>query len=216
MTSVLGDVIARAIEATAASGWQAEDAALRAELAEVDAAERMRRMRDAGVAAPRDVWRAIARDELDLTRTKALRAVVRWYRASDPPPTLVLAGDTGTGKSTAAAWWLAQAGGILERATAVATAWDSSTVSAQDRREAVCGVRCLVLDDVGTEPGRYREPMAEALREVVEARQSLRTIVTTNLTREQLSARYPDGRLDSRLSRVAWVVCDGEDLRRAT
>jgi hypothetical protein len=151
---------------------------------------------------------------VDTGRTLAMRTVVRWLGAADAPPVLVLAGSTGTGKSTAAAWWLAEVGGRLERATAIATAWDSSTVTAQERRESACSTRCLVLDDVGTEPVRYRGAMAEALRELMEARQSLRTLVTTNLTRSQFAARYPDGRLDSRLSRAAWVKCVGEDLRR--
>jgi len=215
----IGQSITAAIErlrrASEASGWEREDARVRAELSAVERAQRADRLRRAGIALPPAERQALIAGALDLSRTHAGRFVQAWHERGHAYPVLVLQGPPGVGKSVASAWWLVQTGGLLRSATAVATAWDSSTVRAQDERELLSHVACLVLDDVGTEVDRYAGAMGAALRELLEVRQGARTIITTNLTAERWARRYPDDRLASRMARAYRATCVGEDLRRS-
>jgi DNA replication protein DnaC len=79
----------------------------------------------------------------------------------------------------------------------------------------MCSAGLFVLDDLGSELADRVEAMVAALRELLETRQHLRTIITTNLTRELWAQRYPDARIKSRMARVAWVSDKGPDLRPA-
>lgn len=177
-------------------------------------AARADRLRRAGAGLRPQEREGIVNATLDLERTKAIRAVVRWRTARvDDWPTLVLKGPRGTGKSVAAIWYLAQTGGHIRSPTSVARVWISTTNRAADEQLELCQSATLLIDDVGTELPHQVAAVGAALRELLEARQSLRTILTTNLTREAFEARYPDERLISRMERAAWVDVDGPDLR---
>ena len=125
---------------------------------------------------------------------------------------LVLSGHTGCGKSSAAAFALADRTGIWIHAPDLARPpLDGNN---GDDRMRYCGL--LVLDDVGTEysPRGYA---ANRICSVLEHREGNRrpTIVTTNLTAEQFKAAYGE-RLASRLNGdpLGWQHVSGPDLRR--
>lgn len=216
MIEPLKDILARCQHATARSEWQGADDRAGEEQRAVDAAAREHRLRRAQAALDPDMWRAITAAQYDPGRAKAGRTVLAWLGTRGAAyPVLGLQGGAGVGKSTAACWWIANrsGGGHVRGATAIATAWSSSSVRASEDREWLCQCGALVLDDVGTEIRQHAEGMGAALRELLERRQGLRTIVTTNLSRDAWALRYPDARIASRMARVAWVVCTGQDMR---
>jgi DNA replication protein DnaC len=218
VTASLQELLARALPALYADeeALRAHELAELGELEAVERAARERRLRRSGASCSPEMREAIVSGSLDLEATRSARTVDRWLRSGHAFPTLVLSGGGGCGKSTAAAWALAQSasGGTVRSATAVARAWLSTTNRAGDEQDAMCIASLLVLDDVGTELGHQVEAMGAALRELLETRQHLRTIITTNLTKSAWAERYPDARIASRMQRAAWVVDDGADLRR--
>lgn len=177
-------------------------------------AERRQLLQRAGAGLAPAVRDSIVDGNLDLDHTKALRAVVRWRARGQDYPTLVLRGERGTGKSVAAAWYCAQEGGVFRSASVIARAWASTTNQAANEQLLMCTLPVLVCDDVGTELEHQKAAMGAALRELLEARQGLHTIITTNLTRDAFALRWPDERLQSRLELCAWVHANGPDLRR--
>jgi DNA replication protein DnaC len=162
------------------------------------------------------VRKALVRGEA-LSQTSALTAVQRWRAAGrNARPCLVLAGGVGSGKSVAAAWLIAEAGGVwLTAASAVRVFAGMYGEALEEQREAL-GCHTLVLEDVGAE--RDDDRMGALLVELLEARKggSTRTLITTNLRQTQFLARYADPRLVSRVTgeSVQWVNAPGEDLRR--
>lgn len=215
LSTKLDDVIERARQSVESSDWEAQDAPRRAEADAVERSHRDARLRRSGAALPPDVRDLVVSGGLEIGKTPAGRSVERWAR-SDGWPVLVLVGGTGVGKSVAASWWLSGREGFLRTATAVAAAWDSTTVRAQENRELLSDSAALVMDDVGTELDRHIPAMGAALRELMECRQDKKTIITTNLGKDAWRDRYPDERLASRMTRAAWVVCGGRDLRKGT
>lgn len=80
----------------------------------------------------------------------------------------------------------------------------------------------LIIDDIGTEPpfhmdyGTQRDIMAEVLEEryLAFTRHNALTYVTTNLTRQEIEARYGE-RIASRMEQMMYfVTLPGEDRRR--
>lgn len=216
----LGDALRATLERLAASGAVDDDSA-RQHAAygeqmrrEVEMSRRLESLRRAGAlhAVTPNVRRAIERDTLDAS-TRAMAIAQRWHRNPDAPPCLAMQGGTGTGKSVAAAWLLAQRGGYLRSAQQVVRAFASRALDAVEEQESMIRCGLLVIDDLGTEHARDREWMTLALRELLEMRQASRTLISTNLTREQALARYADHRIASRAQRIAWLACDGEDMR---
>jgi DNA replication protein DnaC len=166
--------------------------------------------------------RRIIEDKLD--DRHALRVVKRWLEAA-PCPWLVLSGGTGTGKTVAAAYAAAELGGMYVSAPELRplftrSAWDRG--ADRDRAEALMTTRLLVIDDLGTEVDEP-EKFASELFKVLNARQRLRTIVTTNLSPERLldPKRYTDrvvDRLEHMTTTSAGVsaifALGGKSLRR--
>ncbi len=92
---------------------------------------------------------------------------------------LVMGGATGTGKTLAACWALAQLGGGLFLAAPDLVDRDVGPVRLGEARQA----RVLVLDDLGAE-GNWPEGIARIARMLEERHAgNLRTLVTTNLQR---------------------------------
>jgi DNA replication protein DnaC len=166
------------------------------------------------------------RDEVD---TEATRLAKAWL-ASDKP-CLVLSGGVGTGKTVAALVAMREATGLWVPKAGATTGWVDGVLchfahrvspiirahklaAAVDpwKHERDAGIepyeltdRFLVLDDLGAEMDEAR--FHQALFAVVDGRQSprTRTLITTNLRREELRPKYGD-RIADRLNAMAKVV----------
>lgn len=218
----LGTTLKKALERLAASG-AVDDEKARQHIAygeqmqrEVERAKRRERLEQAGAlqSVALDVRNAIVNGTLQPT-TRSLVIVQRWIANADAPACLALRGGTGSGKTVASAWLLAQRGGYLRSAQQVVRAFASRSIESVREQETMLRCALLVLDDLGTEHERDRKWMTLALRELLESRQSARTLITTNLTLDQALAAYDDERIASRAQRIAWLACEGEDMRRA-
>ncbi len=121
----------------------------------------------------------------------------------------VLGGPVGTGKSLAAAYFVARVGGL----------WLSARHLANPKFDLDAFEKCraLVVDDLGTEyngGAAYGTDRASALLESRHAEQR-RTLITTNLASAAILDRY-GVRLASRLREGGrFVGCVGADLRAA-
>jgi DNA replication protein DnaC len=188
-----------------------------AESARQDEQERRSKLRAkiAGLGMPITASDVELLVEDKLQDTKCLQSVRAWLGAARTKPWLVLSGTVGRGKTMAAAWVLTKHNGLyvgareLER---VFAARYGDEVEGQ-RTYTDCGG--LVIDDVGRE--RDADGMSAALLDLVDYRRGQRqsTILITNFSRKQFSERYPDERLQSRLSECAlWIADAGPDLRR--
>jgi len=221
VTARLGDALRDVLARVERSGAVDDEAALEHERGKHEARQnierdqRRERIRVSGVALALTgpVMDALVRGRLE-PRGTSQRAAERWL-APGKPPVLVLQGGAGCGKTVAAAMALAQFGGLQRPAASVVRAFASRALDATAEQERMLATRLLVLDDLGTEHSRDREWMVLALRELLEARQGARTLITTNLAREQAIEAYRDPRIESRLKVVAWVRDTGPDLRGA-
>lgn len=162
---------------------------------------------------PPKVFGALVREQ-GVTETPAIAAVRAWLETPRSAPVLVLSGPTGCGKTVAMAYALAATGGLWVTCTQLTRRSVANFGDEAEDYERTLRARALLLDDVGTER-MAPEPVASMLVEVLEKRQGLKTIVTTNLSAADFIGRYADKRLASRIARVEWVECSGEDMRRA-
>lgn len=162
---------------------------------------------------PPEMFRALVKGE-SLKRTKALDGVTQWLTTPDAPPVLVLAGPTGSGKTVAMAYALAELEARWITCTQLTRRSVANFGDEAEEYESTLRARALCVDDVGTER-MAAEPVTSMLVELLEKRQSTRTVITTNLSGSDFVKRYGDARLRSRLLRVRWVACQGEDMRRA-
>jgi hypothetical protein len=154
-----------------------------------------------------------------LAATKSLRVVSRWLLRTDVAPVLVLSGRPGCGKTVAGAWALAQRGGRYRTASQLARIFAATYGPLLEEQESLTRAPLLIVDDIGGEHDGER--LGAALLELIDARQHsatrYRTVLTTNLSRDQLAHRYPSERLASRLNDpgiVVWVSDAGPDLRK--
>ena len=218
LRSILTDLEAIVLSPDSAAR-EAEWQRLEAQQARADREQRLRRAGIWDALRPQD-RKAIITGALNTDVTEAGHVVRRWRDTAKGQefPVLVLQGPSGCGKSVAGAWYIANhpSGGIARGATVVASAWSSTTNRASEERDAMCGAAVLELDDIGTEFRHQIEAVGAALRELIETRQGLRTIITTNLTQDAWAKRYPDARLASRIHRAAWRIVKGPDLRKRT
>jgi DNA replication protein DnaC len=128
---------------------------------------------------------------------------------------LVITGDVGTGKSTAAAWIVA---GTQDNALWLSARMVDSIERWKPVAELAYRVGLLVIDDLGTEreseSGWGTDTLGGLLVDRLDS--GKRTVVTTNLNGTGLVKRYGD-RLRSRLSRrpqVGLIEAGTTDLRR--
>lgn len=126
--------------------------------------------------------------------------------------TMILGGPTGRGKSFASTWivaeWPAASAWIAASEVRVSDSWSALRPKAET-------TKLLVIDDLGRESTDWA---GRELADVIELRHNrgLRTVATTNFTRDQVFARYGE-RLASRLTdtRLAMLVdVLGADLRK--
>lgn len=161
---------------------------------------------------PRLVRQALARPQPSEVMAKAeawLASARAW---------LVLAGDTGTGKSVAAGHALVVASQARQSVAWVTSAGFATAVggfSGQAECERLKHVDVMVLDDFGAE---HMTPFSvSVLFEVLHHRHEdgRRTILTTNLDREQLRARLGPRLADRVANDCYYVVVTGASLRGA-
>lgn len=155
--------------------------------------------------------------------TPAMRAVMRWCDAGpDAPRFLVLTGGTGCGKTYAAAYAMARARRTVEYVRASHLA-DRHDPYGWDRDRGIMplrmGAMLMVVDDVGTEKrnaeGRRDQRFMPALSDIIDSRQQLGTIITTNLSKAAFLETYCDPRMASRLAQSGYFHgCGNADLRR--
>ena len=203
------------VDDEAAETWRAEQATAQAD---IDRAQRLAALHRAGVPVVGAIEAALADGGATLRRTKPLDVMRRWLASNDVPPILVLSGGTGSGKSVAAAYAVAQLrGGLWYSAPQIARIFAASFGDQYDEQRKVHDAALLVVDDVGTET-----KIGTALIEILESRKRsariMRTIISTNLNAQEFARRYPDPRIASRMlptaGAVAWLDCPGVDMRR--
>lgn len=157
----------------------------------------------------------------DPAPTRAVAVSTAW----DGRGFLTLLGDTGTGKSFAAALRVYRE--VLGRIDAMwsdSSRWDDirsgarwlsayGAVSSRETLSDACVCRFLVLDDMGEEPNERRE--RAALRELVSERYNgdQPTILTSNLSEDEIRDRYGDRTLERLLETGTLARCTGESLR---
>lgn len=163
---------------------------------------------------PRHVLEAIYDGSTD--RTKGIIAADKWINNPKSPPCLFLLGGTGAGKTVAALHALRRMkwGRFVRAAELGATVKPTIDERKIGHKELdPRNVRLLVLDDLGAEQLTAR--FAEALFLTIDARQDpkRRTIITSNLRREDFRQRY-DARVIDRLNSMSLVFSlGGESLR---
>ena len=142
-----------------------------------------------GLIRPDDFARIVA-GKLDSERGEPLtRGLRRLPRSSS------CEGGKGTGKTVATLAAIGRLGGNLLTSLEMARAWKQEHAEAQQLRASAIGSRLLVIDDLGTEPDRASG--AVAFQELVNRRQGgMRTIITTNLSREQMTTAYDERTID--------------------
>ena len=158
----------------------------------------------------------------------ALTTVRAWLGSHDVAPVLVLAGGTGSGKSVAAAYALAESrAGLWRTAAQLCRTFAASFGDQFEDQELCLTASMLIADDVGSELEQHRERMAATLVELLEHRKRspryMRTIITTNLNKKAFAQRYCSGpsgdRLLSRMAKTAriveWIETPDADMRRA-
>ncbi len=163
-------------------------------------------------------------DPFDVSRTDRARAtMVRFLARADPAHRcLFLMGGVGAGKSTLAAWALAEteSGGFWLAARDVI-----DTMIWKDARHRALHAELLVLDDLGREePGRegwVTRELQSLLCDRLDGEHL--TIVTMNLDGNAFAARYGEGdpqiaaRLRSRVNaHTEWTDVGNADLRAAS
>lgn len=200
------------------------EAAEEAQRAKDECAKRARRLGAMSRHLSTAGYSAVVNNTLNETTT--LTFVKRWLRSDERPPMAILTGNTGCGKTVAAAWGLCRThGGEYVHARDLAARYmPYSHDQARGVEPMSMEAMMLVIDDMGTERrssgGKEAsdDRFTEAFSTVLETRQwsSRPTIITTNLTPEAFIERYcRDPRDKSRLLSMA-VFCKGgrDDLRK--
>lgn len=174
-----------------------------------------RRARNLAIARPAIKTKAIVaiRDGHPLD-TPPLRAVRRWMGGevkTGDGTVLLLSGPKGSGKTCAAAWALAEHGGAFVAAMDLVHIFSDFNRTEWNR---LCDARVLVVDDIGDE--QHPDRFGPVLKQLLDRRapHAGKLILPLNHDLKFLRARYPDGRLWSRMAESAEMVSQpGPDLR---
>lgn len=202
------------------------DAVARRQLAEREAADRAEQRRKLATELRDPATGKFPTKLVDAALTPTVETTAmqsaRKYLAG-PKLAIVLAGGTGTGKSTAAAWVALEAGGsspgFIRASTLERRGRYSKTLDAWIETRSM-----LVIDDLGDEvldgKGVFRSLLDELIDTFYGYRRRL--VITTNLRQRkdrvddepQFTERY-GGRIASRFAEVGlWADCGARDLRR--
>lgn len=127
---------------------------------------------------------------------EACSTILRWTATPAAPPFLAVVGERGLGKTVAAAWWVADRDGRYVKARELARLYRAQWGDDHERWRGYLRSKCLVVDEVGTEDERDRETTRAMLEELIDERQSRRTLLLGNITGKQwadrLTARAAD------------------------
>lgn len=182
----------------------AEDAVVAA------AAARLRQERRSKGLIPARLWPALDA----LQETQAVKSVQAFLGAEDRT-FLVLGGGVGTGKSVgaAAAIQFHHQGGLWVSAPCLseASSFDS------EFWWSLRSTPLLVIDDVGTEPRDDKGWSAAKFQALLSHRYDwvLKTILTTNLSKDRFQTAYCDARLVDRLKEVgSYTALPGLSMRK--
>ncbi|MBR3494982.1 MAG: ATP-binding protein [Clostridia bacterium] len=140
-----------------------------------------------------------------------------------PDRTIVLSGKSGLGKTyllhcIADALMRRGVPCVLTSAFQSLTAFRRAEFDRDDADwQSLCEVQVLLLDDLGSEP-LYQNVTVEQFYQLIEQRMQARlcTVISTNLTKEELKSRYTE-RIASRLTdrrQCNWMPLKGVDIRR--
>lgn len=212
-------------------GREALQAAYRAEsLKAAERAEQVPEQRDVisrltrlGVPS-NDLFVAMANDK----PTEAMRTAQLWWRGDRKTfPALVMAGDVGRGKTTAAAWcalewarhhpWNSQPTGsnqqpfawIDGRGMRLLGEWGEE---AQDLLACAATAELTVIDDAGKEGDRRAyEALSDLLTERVDRNRT--TILSSNMKGEMFRARYGIALADRLRARAVMPSLKGDSMR---
>lgn len=147
-----------------------------------------------------------------LALTGAVRALVpRPETAKDV--LVVLSGNNGCGKTTAASsWLLAGKGGSLFVKAAALARWDCYDTEQMDR--LLLAPR-LVIDDLGVEYMDAKGRFLSVLTEVIDVRydRSLPTVITTGLGAADFKLRYRERIIDRMREVGRFMELDGPSMR---
>lgn len=142
--------------------------------------------------------------------TPCVSLVRRWLdaRRKSPQawkPILVILGGTGIGKTVAGAWAFTRyGGGTYTKSRQLTIAHRSMFGENEAAWRNMCRAGFAFLDDIGRESDEHS---IAAIEDFIDERQGRPTIITSNLTRADLLARY-GGRVASRLAEsgvIQWV-----------
>lgn len=163
-------------------------------------------------------WHWIVKDTIPLA-THALDAVQRWYVVRQDGRRArtmqVLIGETGRGKTLAAAWLLARVGGTYVTSEEMRWLKMSNYPAKRDEFARLARTRVLVVDDVGGELDAATA--AGTLFEVVNHRQGLAngwTVLTGNLSVADFEKRFGIRTVRRIEHQGRLVEVEGPDLRR--
>lgn len=179
---------------------------------------RASRLRNAGCKDPRLI--ALVADATDAPQPQPpVEGILKSMLAAESMltentiQTLILSGGTGVGKSCTAAWILAgssgRAGWISAQSADSLEAWRDVEMLARD-------AHWLVLDDVGQERDSESHWSVDQIGGVMISRHNagLRTVVTTNLGRRELTVRYGERWVSRMAQSGRFVDVGNQDLRR--
>jgi len=146
-------------------------------------------------------------DEENQVKNEFTGAVDSWDRKKNWA--LILGGKVGTGKSFAAAKWL-----LSHEPTRLS--WVSSGMLADYKYneynlfKEFYGRPYLVIDDWGTEYDTDKKTVMSIFRLLLDQRHAnqLATIITTNMTGDEIKQRYNDPRIRDRLRQGLFVFSD--------
>lgn len=206
-------------EATIAAG-EARVAAAKARLDEEERADNLRR-RTHNLAAAKvrileeDEWAVLGLTvegaHYALSELPAFRTVRAWFRS--PQRFLVVLGSTGIGKSVAAAWAIAEIGGLYLTADELRRAFAQEHNEARKLRRELFREPFVVVDELFTEGG-FPADAKRAVQELVDGRQRLRTILMGNETVDEFAERYGQRVVERVRHQGTLVHIAGDSLRR--
>jgi DNA replication protein DnaC len=170
--------------------------------------------------------------DLDLFKSDAFRRTAAVEALAKAAVLTVLSGGTGTGKTTAAAWWIyswvnepGNWGDVSEWGSAPKPRGSVVFVTAaklarwarynDDKMDAILRASRLVIDDLGAEFLDAKGAYASLLDEVINERYAHRrpTVLTTNANLDDFKARYGE-RIADRIREAGRFIALGKDSMR--
>jgi DNA replication protein DnaC len=123
---------------------------------------------------------------------------------------IILGGPPGTGKTTAAC-------GIIRDLRCghytKAVSYAGIAQNEEHRRKLYQQTKVLVLDDLGMDPDFSRWRMNELLAHRYDGPAGWFTLITTNLSKPELEAKYDKTTVDRIAEKGGYMICD-ETMRR--